>query len=237
MLDKADETHPLTILAPTIRALVEAAANRRTAEVYALADRLCDFDGTGRSIISASAIREDDGTTSIGAFFKPPRDSERHPAPRNPRRFDVPYFAALRWMDLACASDTGQGFFYQPLPAAVDGVAKYYLRYGNGRRGAGARVYVTRIIVDAGVERAARFAEEHHSYRRRDLLTVAQHNSRLAKGEHGRSQAVRLACEMFNAGRVLPEEHGNINAFEYEALLLDMLKYADAFHTNESEEG
>jgi hypothetical protein len=209
------------------RALIEAAANNTIEEVYCLATPLCAFNGTGRSIISASPVQQEDGTVTIGAFFKPLRDSERFPPPKNPRHFDIMYFAAMRLMDAVCAPNSGQGFFYQPLPPDVDGIAKYYLRYGNGGREPGARVYVTRIIVDASAGSAARFAEKHHSYCRADLLTVTQHNPRLAPGEHGRGQAIRLACEMF--GDVSADREG-ITSFEYEAVLLNLLKSADQFH-------
>ncbi|MDE2066045.1 MAG: hypothetical protein KGL35_19205 [Bradyrhizobium sp.] len=230
MLDRTNDTDSLSELVRCLRAMVDAAANIRAEEVYGhLAHRLCAFDGTGRTITSATPLQESGGTVSMGAFFKFGLDPQRYTAPRSPRRFDVLSFGAMRLMDAGCSPNTGQGFFYQPLPASVDGIPKYYLRFGNGGRGAGARVYVTRIIVDAGGGRAARFAEEHHSYRRKDLLTIDQkNNSRLPKGEHGRSQAVRLAVQMFGA-----LARDGVSVLEYEALLLDLLKFADVFHGEE----
>lgn len=237
MLDNANGTQTLTELMNALHELIDAAANNNATGVKGLARALCAFDGAGRSIISAEPIEESDGTMSIGAFFKFNLDPERYPTPRHPRRFDIVMFGALRWMDAACAPNSGQGFFYQPLPASVDGVQKYYLRFGNGGRGAGARVYVTRIIVDASAGDAARFAEEHHSYRRKDLLTVEQRNPRLAKGELGRSQAIKLAGEMFHGGRVFPERREGISSLMYEAVLLNLLEHADAFHGGAADRG
>ncbi|RTE93071.1 hypothetical protein D6B98_10590 [Bradyrhizobium sp. LVM 105] len=208
--------------------LLDAATNKRAAEVYSFAPRLCEFDGEGASIISAVPAHESDGTTSIGAFFKPPGDAERYPPPTRPRSFEILDFAALRLMASVCAPNTGQGFFYQTLPAEVDGTPKYYLRWGNGGREAGARVYVTRILIDASAGEAARFAEEHHSYRRSDLLSVAQRNPRLAEGEHGREQAIRLAVQLFTSNAAITE---GVSAAGYEEFLRGLLTAADAFHT------
>lgn len=203
--------------------MIEAAANNRIEEVQQLAIPLCRFDGAGRGIISAEPIPE---ALKVGAFFKPPANPERFPAPTRPRHLDTVHFAVWRWLEAPCAPNTGQGFYWHEDTSGNK--LRYYPRYGDGSRDPGARVYGTRIIGNALGKEAARFAEEHYSYCVADLARVAQRSSQLPPGEYGRDQAVMLACKMFGKGKEGLD--GIAASAMYEAVLKDLLKYADAFH-------
>lgn len=221
MFDHTRDTTDIRHLLECFQALIEAAANNRIEEVQQLATSLCRFDGAGRSIVSAAPIP---GRARVGVFFRSPSNPERFPEPTRPREVDIVHFAVWRWMAAPCAPNTGQGFFWHPDTSG--GKLRYYLRYGDGTRDPGARVYVTRIIGNALGREAARFAAEHYSYCAADLARVAQRSPQLPPGEYGREQAVMLACKMY-AG---PDGRNGISESMYEIVLLDLLKCADAFH-------
>jgi len=192
----------------------------------AMAPKLCAFEDLGHSIASAVVIPEGDALSSIGINIRFNLDPERNPAPTTPRMVDLLSFIPMRMMDLVCKPNSGQGFFYQDLPASVDGKPKYYPRYGNGTNKPGARVYLTRIIADADVDQAACFAEDHHSLKRKDLHKHVQQGSpRLPKGELGRPDAIKLAVEMFK--RTFPEGCEDFTACEYKELLEEIFSLGD----------
>lgn len=156
----------------------------------------------------------DDGLAISTIVKHKPR---KHPSTTRPREFDTLFFAALFLLELA-----GMRVTFQWL------AGKYYLR-GEISSGAGQRCYAARIILDAEPSRRARFDDDHHSYRLRDLMQRAGAGG-LPPGKHGRQNAIDR-CHV-NYAKNMTQYHADLSPDELAALLSRLLKAATTFHAD-----
>jgi hypothetical protein len=225
MVDLPNNTTSLSDLMEVLSALIEAAANNRKEEVYRFAEPLCAFAGIGRSIMSASPVHDKDGSWCIDMFVRFNLNLARYAPPTSGRHCDILFFGAMLLLDRACAADTKQGFFFHPKEDKDR--PRYYLRYGNGTRKPRARPYLARISVDAAPFKMVRFAMDHHTYRRRALLSQGGPGS-VAPGTVGREDAIKLAVALYAKNYPDGGLEG-VTVDEYETVLRALLTANDRF--------
>lgn len=229
-MSSSNEMPPLSTFRDYIHflwVLIDAANRGAADEVFAAAPGLCEFlagISAGRSIESATAVRDTDGSWCIDVFVRFDLDPVKYPPPTTGRLCDILFFGAMLLLDLACAADRKQGFFFHP--KEDDDRNRYYLRWGNGSRKPRARPYLARISVDAAPYKMVRFAMDHHTYRRRALLSQGGPGS-VAPGVVGREDAIKLAVTLY--AKNYPNGLEGVTVTEYEDVLRAVFLANDTF--------
>ena len=214
--DHACPNTSLATIIEIIRDLISHARANDLLEFPAASLRLCDaINSTKRSrFLSLNSI---DGGQAVSTIVE--HQPRKHPPTKSPREFDTLFIAALYLLELS-----GMKVTFQWLK---DKSGRYYLR-GEFSSAAGDRFYLARIVLNAEPSQRAEFNEDHHSYRRRELIQRAGGGT-LPAGEYGRRAAIDRCVE--NYARSMIQYHETLSPDGLRCLLKELFIVADAFHS------